>query len=101
MSWHLQEKYILEKQFLSIVTGSCWEDTSVTMSTRALRKLQGGRKDLDLPNSYHDKEAEEEEEEEENDKDEQLVKETLLLPSKGPNRFDLVSSFCLMSLLLI
>lgn len=59
------------------------------MSTRALRKLQGGRKDLDLPNRSHDEE-EEQEEDEDDEKDEQLVKETLLLPSKGPNRFDLL-----------
>ena len=62
------------------------------MSTRALRKLQGGRKDLTLPNSCS---GDDEEEEEEEDKDEQHVKETLLLPAKGPNRFDLVSRLLL------
>lgn len=63
------------------------------MSTRALRKLQGGRKDLDLVNSCHEEEEEQEVDEDEDDKDEQFVKETLLLPTKGPNRFDLVSCF--------
>lgn len=59
------------------------------MSTRALRKLQGRRQDLDLPNSCLGDDEEEQDEEEE-DQDEQLAKETLLLPSKGPNRFDLL-----------
>lgn len=62
-----------------------------SMSTRALRKLQGGRKDLDLPNSCHEEEEDQEEDGDDDDKDEQLMKETLQLPSKGPNRFDLVS----------
>ncbi|KAG0724450.1 Transcription factor 25 [Chionoecetes opilio] len=57
------------------------------MSTRALRKLQGGP---NLPNSCLGDEKEEEEEEEGEEKDEQPAKETLLLPSKGPNRFDLL-----------
>ncbi|XP_045606255.1 ribosome quality control complex subunit TCF25 isoform X1 [Procambarus clarkii] len=51
------------------------------MSTRALRKLQGGRGDLDLPNSCP---------EEEEDDDEQEVEEPPIVPSKGQNRFDLL-----------
>lgn len=55
------------------------------MSTRALRKLQGGLEGLNLPNNTPEENVEDEDEEgtEENQE---------VLPSKGQNRFDLVSS---------
>ncbi|KAG7168364.1 hypothetical protein Hamer_G002392 [Homarus americanus] len=54
----------------------------IKMSTRAMRKLQGGRGDLDLPNSCP---------EEEDGEEEQEIEETQIVPPKGQNRFDLVS----------
>ncbi|XP_042222983.1 transcription factor 25-like isoform X2 [Homarus americanus] len=51
------------------------------MSTRAMRKLQGGRGDLDLPNSCP---------EEEDGEEEQEIEETQIVPPKGQNRFDLL-----------
>lgn len=55
------------------------------MSLRALRKLQGAREELDLPNN-----CSEEEEEEDDEENGQEKEETLILPTKGQNRFDLL-----------
>lgn len=57
------------------------------MSTRALRKLQGGKRDLDLPNDCQEEEEEEDDEEEDEDLE---TEETQILSSKGQNRFDLL-----------
>ncbi|XP_069986602.1 ribosome quality control complex subunit TCF25 [Penaeus vannamei] len=56
------------------------------MSLRALRKLQGGRGELDFPNNVSEEEEEEEEEETQNEG----PKDVPIVASKGQNRFEML-----------